>query len=187
VKGHKNTDDVYLGLRDRMDLVKLSFHRGTWRLAYTLEAASQVVPDGEDRKIQDWMPTNEISVGWRRAATMMIPTVNLGPGHDDRPVRGGGTIAWFPAPGPDRLPRFDMLFGNPDHGALTVNETVGEVGRITLKSGMRVWIVATELRMTPEYADEQARLRLTAREGLPPSEVGRGWGWGSSTTTVARS
>src|SRR5215217_4160780 len=56
VKGHKNTDDVYLGLRDRMDLVKLSFHRGTWRLAYTLEAASQVVPDGEDRKIQDWMP-----------------------------------------------------------------------------------------------------------------------------------
>ena len=176
VKGHRNTDDVYLALRDRMDVVKLSFHRGTWRLANTAEAAA-VLPDGQDRVLTRWSPTAEVRPGWRRAATVVVATVNLGPGYEDDPV-STGTIAWFPAPGPERALRFDLLFGDPDHGELTINNVAGEVGRITLKSGMRVWIVATEVQMPPEHLAGYARLRSLASEGLPAGDVARGWAWG---------
>lgn len=179
VKGHKNRDDVYVGVRDRMAKMKLSLHSGTWRLAYTSEAAAGLVAPGENRLVRRWPVTEEVAPSWRHAVTILTATSMLGPGHEDTPP-SDGIIAWFPAPASGWALRFDVLLGEPDYSPLTVNDCIGEVGRIELASGKPVWVVASEVCSDEHYEAGLAQLRARAAQhadagGL--SDRARGWSW----------
>ena len=86
VVAHRNTDDVYLGPRAQMHLVKLSLHKGTWRVAYTAQS-TRVAPGG-DRVLSRWAPTPELGPGWRRAATVVVPRSSMFPDPEPDTRRG---------------------------------------------------------------------------------------------------
>lgn len=74
--------------------------------------------------------------------------------------------------------RFDALLGVPDHGKLTINDCVGDVGRMTMSSGAAVWIVANECPVDAEYEAGLAELRRLVVESIPDPSETRGWAWG---------
>lgn len=178
VKGHKRTDDVYVGARNRMDEVKLSLHRDKWRLAYTAEAAPRLVKSGEDRVLLRWPVTPELTPGWRRGVTILVAASMLGPAVEGEDV-ADRNIAWFPAPLLGRGLRFDVLLGDPGAGVLTVNDCAGEVGRTVLATGKALWVVATEVDLAGDYEQALAELRRWGDEAAAGAEEElRGWALG---------
>lgn len=179
VVGHATRDDVFIGLRDRMDVMKLSLHEVKWRMAYDEKWAERHVSEGVDRVLTRWKHPPELAPGWCRGAVITIATSNLGPGYPDKKGKGRGKIAFFPAPSKGWAMRFDVLLGAPDHGELTINDCVGDVGRMTMSSGAAVWIVANEFPVDAEDEVVLAELRRRLVEStLDPSETrGLGWGW----------
>ena len=169
---------MFIGPRNRMDVMKLSLHEVKWRISYTEQAAERHLPEGVDRVVTRWEHPPELASGWRHGAVIMIATSNLGPGYPEKKVKGGGEVAFFPAPGEGWAMWFDVLLGAPDHSALTINGCVGDVGRMTMSSGAVVWIVANEVPVDAEYEAGLAELRRRSVESVPnPSET-RGWAWG---------
>jgi hypothetical protein len=178
VVGHARNDDVFIGLRDRMGVMKLSLHGVKWRMAYTEQVAERHLPEGVDRVLTRWEHPPELAPGWRRGAAITIATSNLGPGYPEKKVKGGGGVAFFPAPSEGWAMRFDVLLGVPDHGGLTINDCVGDVGRMTMSSGAAVWIVASEFAVDAEYEAGLAELRRRMVESVPDPSKTRGWAWG---------
>jgi hypothetical protein len=169
---------VFIGLRNRMGVLKLSLHEVKWRMAYTKQAAERHLPEGVDRVVTRWEHPPELAQGWRRGAVITIATSNLGPGYPEKKVKGGGEVAFFPAPVEGWAMRFDVLLGAPDHGELTINDCVGYVGLMTMSSGAAVWIVANEVPVPAEYEAGLAELRRRSVEGAPDPSEARGWAWG---------
>ncbi len=176
VIAHKNTDDIYVGLRDRMRDMKLSLHRQTWRLALLGEAA-QRLPPGVDRVLSRWSPTPTLAQGWQRAATIVVPTSSLAP---EPPLPGRAKFSVWPAPKLGWGLRFDVLLGRPDREGLTVNEAAGEVGRLETTSGAVAWVVVTERPIDTGYEAVLQEIRQEtasrAPSGLPAP---RAWAWGN--------
>lgn len=179
VVGHPTADDVFVGIRDHMHVIKLSLHESKWRMTYTEQAAARHVAPGEDRVVTRWNQPPEMAPGWRHAACIVITTSNLGYGYPEKRVRGGGRVSWFPPTFPRSGLRFDVMLSLPGCGQLSVGNIIGEVGRMTLRSGAGVWIVGTEFRTTRKYEAELAELRQEVYELAKgePAAV-RGWGWG---------
>lgn len=117
--------------------------------------------------------------GWRHDACIIIAMSNLGYGYPERRVRGGRDVAWFPAPDYPSLLRFDVMMGRPDAEQLTVGNVIDDVGRMTMRSRVCVWIVATEHPTTPEYEADMAGLRSELLADAPEGTAAvRGWAWG---------
>jgi hypothetical protein len=181
VVGHGNTDDVYVGLRSHMGETKLSLHPAKWRLALTEQAAAHHgLPSEVDRVVTRWTQPPEVASGWRHGATIVVPTSHLGPGYPEPRVKRGGSVAWFPAPPAGQGLRFDVMLGAAGREDLTVLDCVGEVGRINLRSGAGVWVVATQFEVDPEREAGLATLRTRIRSEIPPDGEWRGWAWGDN-------
>lgn len=167
-------DDVYIAPRARMTDLKLSLHDVvTWRLAYTHEATGGL--PGDARLLYEWPVPQDISPGWKQACTIVIPTSTL---FDDVELDLGKVQSW-PAPAPGWGLRFDVLLMEPDHGELTIEGPVREVGRIGMRSGRTVIILATQAPVDPVY---EAGLRQARGSGSAPEDwsAPRGWAWGWS-------
>jgi hypothetical protein len=67
-----------------------------------------------------------------------------------------------------------VLLGGADSGDLTVQNVIGDVGRMTLASGVRVWIVADVVTMTNEMQRGVDDIR--GKMAADPSSFG--WAWG---------
>lgn len=164
---------VYIGLRPHMGDMKLSLHPAKWRMAFTAEAAKQHLPDGKDRVITRWEHPPELAKGWKHGAVISVPTSNLGPAYQEKRP---GKVAWFPAPAAGQLLRFDVLMGEPDSEALTINESIGDVGRVELEDGHKVWIVGTQHSVPPEMELTFAKVRNIVQP--------EGWAWGHTNEGV---
>jgi hypothetical protein len=179
VVGHNTGDDVFIGLRNHMGQQKLSLHPAKWRMAFTEQAANAMqLPDGVDRAITRWEHPPELAPGWRRGAVIAIPTAFLGPGYPEKRPKGG-TVSWWPAPGPNRMMRFDVLLGTPEREDLTILDVIGEVGRMTLSSGTHVWITADEVSLSETHQGWFADLRRRVGAEVPRDAELRGWAWGN--------
>jgi hypothetical protein len=180
VKGSKNGDDVYIGARAIMSEIKLSLHSGTWRMAYTAESthAKTLGPD-QDRLLTRWAVTSDdLTHGWRHALTITIPPSSLCKLPPD-PSPSARTAVYL-APENGWGMRFDVLLGDPDEhrSGLTV-VSAGNVGRLTLRTGRAVWVVATDVPVTAEYERQVELAREAARAHPTPDAIRRGWAWGS--------
>jgi hypothetical protein len=69
-----------------------------------------------------------------------------------------------------------VLLGGADSGDLTVQNVIGDVGRMTLASGVRVWIVADVVTMTNEMQRGVDDIR--GKMAADPSSFG--WAWEKS-------
>lgn len=181
VVGHEKKNDVFVGLRDRMANIKLSLHPAKWRLAYTRQAGPEYVEEGQDRLIARFDKPDELSPGWRHGCTIVITNSNLGLGPFQEKKVKRGEVAFFPAPDDPFGLRFDLYLGQPDAtGSLTFNDSVGTVGMMTLRSGLRVGIVAHEVPVNDVYEAGLKQLRESASTGLSAEDGARGWAFGPS-------
>lgn len=178
VVGRKSSDDVFIGPRERFGDIKLSLHHSRWRLAYTSAAQHKYVPAGTDRLLTAWEPTAEIRQGWQRAAVIVIAPSMMGLGYPEKPVKGSGSVTFYPPAAPGFGLRFDIMLGRPQRADLTIN-AAAEVGHMTLTSGALVWIVASEVPVDEGYEQSLAAIRQRARDRHPQGDKGiRGWSWG---------
>ncbi|WP_280466867.1 hypothetical protein [Nocardia cyriacigeorgica] len=168
--------DVYISQRFGMKDLKLSLHPSKWRMALTSEAASVRLRPGEDRVLSRWEHTKESAPGWRLGATITVPHCALVPPFSEA---GGKKVRWFPTPGPEQSLRFIVLLGAPDRQPLAVNNTIGDVGRISLATGGAVWVIAFQDFFGPENEAEHRRLRQLPLPESVDEEV-HGFAWGNS-------
>lgn len=103
--GHANTDDVYIGLRAGMKIVKLSLRQNTWRMAFTNKDVIAALPPDLDRMVGRWAPTPETESGWKHAVSITVPHSSLQPGWPEPRVRRGA-VAFYPPPDPSNEIRF---------------------------------------------------------------------------------
>lgn len=164
---------VYIGLRRHMGDMKLSLHPAKWRMALTTEAARQHLAEGEDRVITRWEHPPELAKGWKHGAVISVPTSNLGPAY---PEKRPGKVAWFPSPDTGELLRFDVLLGEPGSDGLKINDAVGDVGRVALSDGYKVWIVGSQHSVPPPMEAALDKLRNIVQP--------EGWAWGHTDEGV---
>jgi hypothetical protein len=176
VIGGNNDDSVYIATRSTIKDMKLSLHPTRWRMAFTDNAAANHVPPGEDRVLTRWAIPIEMAEGWRLAAVILTPSATFGAAWKEPRTNDRRPILWFPAPpAPERL-RFYVLLGEPDAPALTVLNIIGDVGRMTLKSGKRVWVIADVITMTDELQQAVDNIRAQMATRAQPASIG--WAWG---------
>ncbi len=168
-----------------MSVTRVSLHRsGRWRLAFTA-ASGRTASDG-DRVLHRYEPPQELAVGWRRGATVIIPHSSLRAPYPEK-LAGRKAVSWWGSSGAARALRFDVLLRDSTAGDLTV-VIAGEVGRVTLDDGSGVWVVASDIPSTPEherFLDElRGRVRdLTSRDGSSagllslPHPAAMAWGF----------
>jgi hypothetical protein len=180
VVGNAKTDDVYLGVRDRIGEIKVSLHPVKWRLAYTELGQTRYGTDGIDRVLFRWEKPPEFHPGWRRGATVVFAHSNLGAGYPEKPVKQG-VVAFYPVRQAGWGLRFDLMLGAPSRDDNVVVEgAAAEVGRMTLSSGVMVWIVVTEVKTDDDFEANMAQLRRDSiRRSGGGSPTLRGWGWGA--------
>jgi hypothetical protein len=176
VIGARNDDSVYVGTRSTMHEMKLSLHPNRWRMAFTDQAASNHVEEGQDRVLTRWTVPAEMAPGWRLAGVIFTPSTTFREGFDEPRTSDSRPILWFPAPPPPEHLRFYVLLGEPDAPGLTVNNVIGDVGRMTLKSGRRVWVVADVITMTDEH--QQAVDNIRDQMVCQADSKSLGWAWG---------
>ena len=156
---------------------KLSLHPEHWQIAFTKPAAAKYVAAGRDRVLTRWPDRPEVAQGWRLGAVILTPSTTFRDPFTESRTSDGGPILWFPAPPPPEHLRFYVLLGEPDTGNATVKNTIGEVGRMTLKSGFRVWVVADVITMTDEL--QQGIDDIRGRMAGMADVLSVGWAWGA--------
>lgn len=144
------SSDVYLGPDEPLPAMRLSQHRGFWRLEYTPEFARSHPSVGRRRLISRWAVPRDADGDWRRAVSIVVPTASLARpeqfpanGPDGPPAEGpaGPDTAFWPAAPDGSTVQFDIMLGMPGHWRLT-SEFAGEVGRTALAGAGAVWVVA---------------------------------------------
>lgn len=145
-------------------------------MAFTEQAAANHVPPGQDRVLTGWQIPAELAQGWRLAAVIFTPSTTFRASFAEPRISDGGLVLWFPAPtSPEHL-RFYVLLGEHDGPGLTVDNVVDDVGRMVLKSGIRVWVVADVITMTEEH--QQAVESIRAQLARQADTESIGWAWG---------
>jgi hypothetical protein len=141
VVGGKNHRDVYINARQAMSHNKLSLHKsGKWRVA-----ENKPRDDGQDRVLLRFEPSPEVSVGWRLAVRILVPTSSLRPPFEEKPAKDRRPISWWKAPKLGWTMSFNIFLGESER-ADDINVTcVGEVGRISLPEECMVWVLADEV------------------------------------------
>ena len=164
VIGSRNSDDVYVGARGMMQDMKLSLHQsGVWRWAFTRPAAEKHLPPGADSLVIRYQETVPFTDGWRHGAVIRTPSDTFGPAFDEPRASDKQPIRFFAAPDPPVHLQYHVLLGDADAPTTTLNDA-RDVGRVTLKSGRRVWIVLTDWPMNDvtQQAITEARERAAA-------------------------
>jgi hypothetical protein len=162
VIGARNSDDVYVGARGMMHDMKLSLHQsGVWRWAFTQPAAEKYLPAGTDSLVIRYRETVPFTDGWRHGAVIRTPSDTFGPAFDERRPSDKQPIRFFAPPDPPFHVQYHVLLGDGDAPTTTLNDAF-DVGRITLSSGKRVWIVAMLWQMNDVTQQAIAETRARA-------------------------
>jgi hypothetical protein len=148
--------DVFLGLGERARIMRLSQRRAGWRLEYTPGWARRHPPPGGKRLISQWAWPARSDGGWRRAVSIVVPTVSLASKGWYEPAALG--TAFWPAAPAGSVTQFDVLLGMPGHWRLT-SEFVGEVGRAALSGAGAVWVVVHYPELSRDGIADLARRR----------------------------
>jgi hypothetical protein len=148
LKGSRSDDDVYLGPRWDIGVIKLSLHRsGRWRMAWTDEYADSVgLPADTDRVLGRWEPPADIRPGWRHAVTVLVTRESMA--QHTTPERRPGKVAFFSPPNEDGGLWFRVLAGRPGGAELTIRGAI-EVGGLELPIGGMVAVVVRPGPLTP--------------------------------------
>jgi hypothetical protein len=149
VVGARNSDDVYIGTRGLMGAAKLSLHEsGVWRFAFTPSGAAKVnLSCEEDRLIERYAATSDLAPGWVHAARIRTPTTTFRGAIPESRPKDKQPIRFYRAPDPPHHLEYHVLLGDSaGEQNLTVNDSF-TVGKMTLTSGKRVWIIASIWQM----------------------------------------
>jgi hypothetical protein len=152
-------DDIYLGPRYAMRMMKMSLHAsGIWRYALTREA-SAVFNETGDRVSQRWSRPPPFTKGWTQGPTIAIPhtgTDDVLPELDDPRDRA---VVWIPGPERGRLLTFTLLLADETvttRSRLPIRPDDKKVGRLDMSKGRSAWVFAREAPMSEEDADRAA-------------------------------
>lgn len=152
-----------------MRTAKLSLHAsGIWRFAHTETFAAAVGLQG-DRLIQRVTPPSPMVRGWRRAATVIVPTRSLREPIPEK-LNKGTRVSWWPASRPGWTINFEVMVSDadPDFDEYAAFDCIGEVGRIPLSGGGGVLVLADEKHYGPWESSLQT-LRENMRATLTES------------------
>jgi hypothetical protein len=176
VVGFKNDDDVYIGPRMRMGVIKLSLHRsGEWRMAWTEEYAELAgLPKEQDRVLERWNPPAEATPGWRHAVTIAMMTDSLAAFP---PEKGENKVARYPVPEPPGPLFFEVFIGAP---AKTIAMQAIEVGTLKLPSGGMIGVCVRRPDLSQDglsalYHAREEMVRSVTQSAAPNSQ---GFAWG---------
>jgi hypothetical protein len=152
-------DDVYLGARGVLHLLKLSMHKsGIWRLAWTQESGIRR-PHLSDRVEERWLRPPEFCPGWVKGPVLIVPDT-------DRRSRfahlaaNDPKIYWTPPPRRGHKVEFTVLFAAASaaeeswHHVFRRGDLV--LCRFSLRDGSRV---ALSHRESPISPSEIAQVR----------------------------
>jgi hypothetical protein len=178
VTGARNSDNVYVAARGMMHDMKLSLHQsGVWRWAFTQPATAKHRPAGADSLVIRYAETVQFTPGWRHGAVIRTPSATFGPAFDEPRPSDRQPIRFFPAPAEPVQLQYHVLLGEPDAPTTTIDNAIFDVGRMTLKSGKRVWVIATEWQMndaTQQSIDAVHQLvadKPEAKAGIASGEI----------------
>ncbi|GAA1280979.1 hypothetical protein GCM10009609_51230 [Pseudonocardia aurantiaca] len=154
------SNDVYVGTRKQMGLMKLSLHQREWRLAVPRQTAERFAIPLADRAVAVWPPTPEIAqgAGWRTSGMIVIPDSSLGPTWLERRM---DRVTFFPAPEPGAERIVILIVGAPGAPEFSLNPS-RDGGRLALPGGgtVRFWIEQAPTR--PDLAAELPDVRRAA-------------------------
>lgn len=154
VAAARNSRDIYVGNRANMKDLKLSLHQsGKWRMAYV---AAQ---PGVDRVLTRFDPPAEMFPGWRRAASIVVPTAFLRAPFPERASSTARPISWWPAPPDGSSFWFEILVAEAGAGPVIAEDVVGEVGQFPLAGGGGVWVIA-RIEEDARYVAEWEAMRV---------------------------
>jgi hypothetical protein len=175
VVGSAAYDDVYIGLRTQMGVIKLSLHQsGQWRMAWTEDGAQGIgLPEGQDRVITRWSPPQELKPGWRHAVTVLVTPDSLAL---PRPEKRLGRVPFYPPPNPDGELRFDVMLGAPG-AELTITGAI-EVGTLQLPSGGMIGVCLHHESTTLGSAAKDVRAKMLSATQYGARRT-RALAWGS--------
>jgi hypothetical protein len=172
-----NGSDVYLAARTIADQAKVSFHESRkWRLAFTEKYASgpnPYVQPGEDRTTSKWQRPPEIAPGITRAFVIMVPASELT--SPKVAFASKPDTVWVP-PAPSGLATcLTIFFITPAADIGRISSFAQSVGRIRLRNGESVWVLAHHQPMTESQKTTLARgrvevVRTSHHEGRSPEE-----------------
>ena len=172
-----NGSDVYLAARTIADQAKVSFHESRkWRLAFTEKYASgpnPYVQPGEDRATSKWQRPPEVAPGITRAFVIMVPASELT--SPKVAFASKPDTVWVP-PAPSGLATcLTIFFITPAADIGRISSFAQSVGRIRLRNGESVWVLAHHQPMTESQKTTLARgrvevVRTSHHEGRSPEE-----------------
>jgi hypothetical protein len=174
-------DDVFLGTRTQMKLIKLSLHQNVWRLAVQRPKADKLLISRDKRLLAMWPPTPEIGIDgsrWRVGAMIVVPPLALGPHWREADI---GPVTFYPRSKPDHELLVIVLMGAagaPEH----ILNPPFDGGRLDLAGGgtVRLWVNQAVTR--PEWVAE-----LRGSAGPSPDNQQRSYrGTGSRTAATPK-
>jgi hypothetical protein len=173
VWANPNSDDVYLANRDTAAFEKISLHSsGKWRLAFTREASSLIVPTGQDRSIDKWRRPDEIAVGLTLACQIWIPGTEVASIGVPRGKRKSlASIIWLPKPSVGEAIGLHIALWRPNQGVarLTGSAPVGAFFVNNRDGGMEACLVfASRMTMT---SDHEARVAEDKRRVMEAAQA----------------
>lgn len=149
-------DDIYVGTRQSMRMMKLSLHAsGIWRYAFT-QASGAVFEDTGDRVGGRWVRPLAFTKGWIQGPSIVIPHT----GTDDLLTeldesRSKATV-WIPGPAEGWALHFTLLLADETVRSTSpapISDGDVKVGGLARPKGRSVWIYARDVSMEEEQAD----------------------------------
>jgi hypothetical protein len=140
-------DDIYVGTRRTMNLVKMSLHDARpprYPEPATVFTWHERDPDTnqQTRKMSLALGrTAPLIPGWRLELTIATPTTTFGTFAETPPLRGEVIQWWTPPEHPWQL-SFHLYIGDAGYPIPKLGNHVGDVCQMELANGRRLWIVA---------------------------------------------
>jgi hypothetical protein len=140
-------DDIYVGTRRTMNLVKMSLHDAKpprYPEPATVFSWDERDPDTNQQTRKLSLPlgrTSPVIPGWHHELTISTPTATFGTFAETPPLKGE-VIQWWTPPTPPEQLSFNLYVGDAGYPTPTLGNHVGNVCQMELASGRRLWIVA---------------------------------------------
>ena len=163
-------DDIYVGTRRTMNLVKISLHDAKpprYPEPATVFTWDERDPDNNQRTRKMSLSlgrTAPLIPGWRHELSISTPTATFGTFAETPPLKPGEVIQWWTPPTPPEQLSFNLYVGDAGYPTPALDNHVGNVCQMELTNGRRLWIVAVCEPM--DDSDVQAVQQHVA--GLPP-------------------
>jgi hypothetical protein len=173
VSNNAGRDDIYIGTRRSMNIVKIDLHdanadRG-WEPATILRVnpkfAANIAIDSPYLNLGRAAP---VAHGWRHELTIATPTTTFGSFTETPRLKSGEEIAWWPAPPTPEHLSFHLYVGDPERADLTISNHIGDVCQMPFANGRCLWIVAQS-----EPMDDSVETAIREHVASLPTGPGR--------------